>query len=302
MKTEHRTCPICRGEQGTVIYREYGFNIKKCNICDYMYTPEVPAAEEIIEMYYQTWSYLDHVWDCPLSRPNDTLKYMLEQIKRYKPKGKLLEIGFGAGSFLNLAKSEGYEVSGIDISLRSVKYVKRRFRLDAFVTNIENPGLKEKSFDIVVICHTLEHLRRPYQSLENIYRLLKDDGILVLTTPNSWLYLLKAHIVKYFPFLKKHVYMVFQDTSSVRKESGEMSLPFHINFNTQHSLKMMLKKIGFYKMNFWFYRSTLGYKKGLSARDTLWIIYVIIATLFFRTFRLHLFPQLSVISEKKSTS
>ena len=43
---------------------------------------------------------------------------------------------------------------------------------------------KDKSFDKAVFKETLEHLRHPYKALAEVYRVLKDEGVLTITIPN----------------------------------------------------------------------------------------------------------------------
>jgi SAM-dependent methyltransferase len=49
-------------------------------------------------------------------------------------------------------------------------------------------GVESQSFDFVVSSHTLEHLEDPYTGLKNWWRILKNNGYLVVTIPDEDLY------------------------------------------------------------------------------------------------------------------
>lgn len=54
--------------------------------------------------------------------------------------------------------------------------------------NTKNLNIKDDSSDIIFLCEVIEHLYDPDQVIRECHRCLKDEGILVLTTPNlcSW--------------------------------------------------------------------------------------------------------------------
>lgn len=46
-------------------------------------------------------------------------------------------------------------------------------------------NFKDNSFHLITMWHVIEHLPEPLQSLKDIYRLLTDDGTLIMEIPNS---------------------------------------------------------------------------------------------------------------------
>tara|TARA_B100001093_G_scaffold457369_1_gene469019 strand:- start:100 stop:687 length:588 start_codon:yes stop_codon:yes gene_type:complete len=50
------------------------------------------------------------------------------------------------------------------------------------------PEIKSESFDIVYCWNVLEHVNNPFSAADNLVRILKKGGIIVLNTPFSWNY------------------------------------------------------------------------------------------------------------------
>ena len=108
--------------------------------------------------------------------------------KRIKGK-RVLEIGVGGegGNILNL-KNEN-EVFGIDISKSAQKNCER-LGLNIIIQNIDKEALPfdNDSIDIVFACEVFEHFAAPQYALEEIRRVLRTRGILLLSTPNPYIH------------------------------------------------------------------------------------------------------------------
>jgi 2-polyprenyl-3-methyl-5-hydroxy-6-metoxy-1,4-benzoquinol methylase len=99
---------------------------------------------------------------------------------------KALDVGCAIGVFTDLLRQKGYETVGVDaneelLSFAQKKYLCCEFRLmDAL--HLEFPS---SYFDFVLALELIEHLENPYKLLEGIHRILKDDGAILLSTPNK---------------------------------------------------------------------------------------------------------------------
>ena len=102
---------------------------------------------------------------------------------------KVLEIGCGAGLLcLELAK-RGHTVIGTDIS-RHVLSFANALKDQANMDNVSFPlgdaetlMFADRSFDVVICSEVLEHLMTPAKALSEIRRVLKKDGMAIMTTP-----------------------------------------------------------------------------------------------------------------------
>jgi len=97
--------------------------------------------------------------------------------------GSLLDIGCGApsdcmedGAFLSFI---GYG-TGIDIICREIDFPFK-------IGSAEKIPFPDKSFDIITLLEVIEHVKEPNIVFKEIYRVLKDGGILIMSTPNNHL-------------------------------------------------------------------------------------------------------------------
>jgi len=84
----------------------------------------------------------------------------------------------------SLLQDQGNNVTGLDISNVALNKAESR-GITVKQCNIEE-GLpfEDRSFDVVICSEVIEHLFFPYKLLEDIWRVLRDNGCLILTTPN----------------------------------------------------------------------------------------------------------------------
>lgn len=109
-------------------------------------------------------------------------------------KGNLLDVGCGEGLFLELARKDGWNVTGTEISPFATRYGKEKLDLNLLEGDLIDIRLSDKTFDVVTLWHVLEHTTKPIVILKEIRRILKDDGVFILAVPNinnhpsRWMY------------------------------------------------------------------------------------------------------------------
>lgn len=105
-------------------------------------------------------------------------------ILRRLPKGKILEIGCSSGEFLDFLKKKGWSVKGLEVSEKATKRAKK-LGLDVIVHDVNKKlPLKKNSFDVIFAGEVIEHLFDDTDFLNECYRVLKERGTLIVTTPN----------------------------------------------------------------------------------------------------------------------
>lgn len=96
---------------------------------------------------------------------------------------RLLDVGCGNGSFLLTAKYLGWDTMGIEVDPSAVA-IAQKADLSVQMGTLETALLAPASFDVITICHVIEHLHDPVKAIQHMYALLKPGGQLWLATPN----------------------------------------------------------------------------------------------------------------------
>ena len=95
-----------------------------------------------------------------------------------------LDAGCGYGAFSEAAVRRGAVVISVDIGEHLVARTIGRAGSRGLVTDVGRLACRDESFDLVVSSEMLEHTRAPERAVEELARVLRVDGLLVLTTPN----------------------------------------------------------------------------------------------------------------------
>lgn len=132
---------------------------------------------------------------------NDGQGIHLEHMARYMFASQFVEgkvvldiaCGSGYGSDYLLEKGRACQVFGVDIAEEAIAYSKERYQnpdLKFLSGSVEKIPLEDRSIDVVVSFETIEHVSADAQLrfLSEIKRVLRLDGKLVISTPNSDIY------------------------------------------------------------------------------------------------------------------
>lgn len=112
-------------------------------------------------------------------------KKRLRAIHKYVKTGKLLDVGFGSGLFLEAAlESKAWTVTGIEPTKHAFDYVKKSLPVEVIHGQFTEAVLEPNTFDLVTLWNVLEHVPDPIDSIKKSNSILVNGGWLVLTIPN----------------------------------------------------------------------------------------------------------------------
>jgi len=153
-------------------------------------------------------------------------------IKPYFPKsGKLLEIGSYPFERTQDLVDLGYDVSGVDLY-----YNKSEFNVSKCDIETDKLPYGDETFDIVLMMQVMEHLgRNPVWVLGEIKRVLKKEGVFIMTTPNF--YLLKN---MYFIMFKGYQH----EMNNYLRHLVDKDYMGHIRTYTRKELIMFFEYVG----------------------------------------------------------
>jgi len=136
------------------------------------------------------------------------------------PPSKVLDVGCGLGFLLGALEGK-HEKYGLEVSSYAADCAKKYAQI--YNKPLEELGIEENSFDVVISHHVIEHVDSPESFLGEIKKILRPDGLLVISTPDF-----KSVCAKLF---KERYRMLFDKT--------------HVNLFSFQSLKDMLTDFGF---------------------------------------------------------
>jgi len=101
----------------------------------------------------------------------------------------LLDIGCASGEQSNLFSGKCNKVCAIDPNENLLRTAKKKYpHINFKIGCAEEIPFKNETFDLVVMSDVLEHVENERKSLDEAYRVLKENGALILTAPNKGLF------------------------------------------------------------------------------------------------------------------
>jgi SAM-dependent methyltransferase len=174
-----RLCAICGQSKTVYLCSKNGYALLQCRACDLVFVANPPAPDELKRIYS-----FDPGYHAESPRHIAAAQRRLRDLHKYKRTGRLLEIGCASGTFLRHARDAGWDVRGIEISSDSAEIARQKFGIDVTTGTLERGAFAPRSFDAVVLWNVVEHLADPVSVLTSVKEILKDDGALVMETPN----------------------------------------------------------------------------------------------------------------------
>ena len=183
---EHPPCAVCGANAYVPLVVRNGHQVVRCRQCQLVYVSPRPRSRGPVDALYTDESYsarqVSHA--ATVSRMREAA-WRLDQLERHvERRGDLLDVGCSAGSFLIAARDRGWDVRGIDVSPAAVNHAQQAHGLEVSVATLEESGYAWHSFDVVTVFECIEHMLDPRAALHAAASLLRDGGLLVITTPN----------------------------------------------------------------------------------------------------------------------
>lgn len=233
MNSTTRACPLCDATMATLFLAAEAvattgeqYKVVTCDSCGLRYTRPLPSEEELIPLYSQEY------YGASKSRRLswDSLRLLLHQYVLWqrrgtlgsRPPGRILDVGCGDGDFLASLKRRGWETYATDLSAAACKRAQER-GIMTHQGDLVSANFPDHYFDVITLWHVLEHVPHPSEDLVEVRRILKDDGLLVVETPNSDSFTLRLCGARWFSF----------------------DVPRHLQHFTPVTLQALLRRTGF---------------------------------------------------------
>lgn len=99
-----------------------------------------------------------------------------------------VDIGCSNSPLMNFLKKKSKQVVGIDTDFNALKLLSQTENVFLINGKAENLPLPTSSADIVFLLDVLEHVEDERMALSEVYRILKENGLLILSVPNKGLF------------------------------------------------------------------------------------------------------------------
>lgn len=140
------------------------------------------SPEEFKKLYQHSYffgeEYSNYLNDKSVLQKN--FQRRIQTMRRFSQSGVLFEIGAAYGFFLELAQ-EFWQARGCDLSEEAARFAQQH-GLDVTSGEFLDLSLTNNAYDVITLWDTLEHLSKPGAYIRRSAQLLKQGGILCLTT------------------------------------------------------------------------------------------------------------------------
>lgn len=277
MKLKEIKCPLCRTENAHFLYKmEIGSistrsiknemedvgNIYKCCNCSFIFK-EIESTNINLGDYYANLTY-DYYQSLHGDGRYKEHAMMARLINKNLFSGKILDIGCGTGEFLNILSPEKWEKWGVEPA-KFTNEILEKNGIKAVTSGFMESDLPNNYFDVVTMFDVIEHIDNPVNYIKLIKKVLKDDGIVLVATPNVtslmahlsgkyWYHFSPiGHITFYNPkILKKIMQKEGFENFFIKKYDYNLSFTYAIIKLFKESIRFVLKKAIIYFSKFIF--------------------------------------------------
>lgn len=188
---ESINCIICNTDDTHLLVKKNSFNVVKCNGCGLVYLNPRLVEAELAALYDVSPALIDKKISVGKRYTgHDAHKVKKFQIainllKRHKKSiQNVFDLGCSTGIFLELAAKEGWTPYGSDVNHNMVEKNRRIYGEHVKLQKGHKIDFPDCFFDVVTLFDSIEHMPAPIVTIKEAARILKDDGLLVVSTPN----------------------------------------------------------------------------------------------------------------------
>jgi SAM-dependent methyltransferase len=143
-----------------------------------VFSKKIPTNEEL-NKFYNSYGINNYLSPLTIKRYNE----LLDKFEPYRKTNKLIDVGCGIGYFLDEAKKRGWEVYGTEFSGKSADICSAKgINIRKGILNADN--YQAGMFDIITSFEVIEHINNPRTELKTFNSILREGGLVYVTTPN----------------------------------------------------------------------------------------------------------------------
>jgi SAM-dependent methyltransferase len=182
---EEIKCIFCGIESSQVVIEENGYLGKKCPQCGLIYVSPRPSLDETVQLYWGDQAHISsesHISDAFQKRLY--ARHNLRVIRPVVKRGALLEIGAGAGYFLDEARKTGFHPFGLELNPVQAGFIRTELKIPCEESPLSTSLFEGKKFDVVYHCDVIGHFFDPIADFRLMNTIMKDGAFLIFETGN----------------------------------------------------------------------------------------------------------------------
>lgn len=257
-------CDLCGSNSFQYLFDEvptagHTFSLIKCKQCRLIFTRPIPDDDFLSSLYGEESYKANTVSgnycldDCLSSADH---QYVLEWFQSACSGRRLLDIGCGAGGFVESALNAEWDSYGIEPSPYAAKIAQSKVGSRVKNCFLFSGDFEDESFDAITLWYVLEHVSNPKACLTACRRLMKPDGKIFIAVPNARYMFMRRFILRLISGKPGSVYPhehLFQYTSKTieayLRETGfeimfeRCASPYMVSNSISNHIKKLSKPV-----------------------------------------------------------
>ncbi|MAE95897.1 MAG: hypothetical protein CL910_14665 [Deltaproteobacteria bacterium] len=184
---ERVACAVCGGREENEIGLDNGFRIVRCasSACGFVFVNPRPSPgqlKRLYEDYYPDGDETPDAWRGEMAGIFDECRDLL---LAQALEGRVLDVGCSFGHLLAEMVSLGWNGTGVEPSPVAAGIARQGSGAIILEGLLEEVDLQDEAFDAVVALYVLEHVADPRGFLQEVHRLLVDEGLAIVRVPHA---------------------------------------------------------------------------------------------------------------------
>lgn len=186
MSDHRRPCITC-GPSAVLepLFRKGGYTILRCRSCELVFASPHPTRDELDRIYSKSFFQVGEKF-AGLARSPGMLNAARRALRLLASpgviRGRWLDVGCATGDFMMAARPHVEQIAGVEMSTYAVDQARARGLADVVAGDFLEVSLDAGVVDVVTMWDVIEHMPDPLAALRRAADVLRDDGMLALST------------------------------------------------------------------------------------------------------------------------
>jgi len=178
-------CELCGSDAFRPFARGQGLRVMRCAACGLVSVNPRPDVNALHAEYNSGGSSRIQYYLDVEAADRRTALDVFELVHRFRPPpGRVLDIGPNIGTFLDVARTLGWETQGVELNATAATFCQSERGLDVKMGVLEDADIEHGTKHLVLMCDVLEHLPNPKRTMREVRDLISPDGLVLISTPN----------------------------------------------------------------------------------------------------------------------